>query len=211
MGLVAGSGPGDEPMHEPLLPFFTYAILTTFTPGPNNVSASALGLRLGYRRTLPYLLGLASGFLVIMLCSGLLTEFLTRNYAVIAPFLRWIGALYIAWLAVSLFLPSRTGPGGSVSGRDGFLGGLLLQFANPKVILYGVTIYTSFPLLLTGSAWRTLGSAAFLAGVGFCAVSTWAAVGSALSRLFERPSFRLAFNLVMALLLLYSAASIAFG
>jgi cysteine/O-acetylserine efflux protein len=198
-------------MHEPLVPFFTYAILTTFTPGPNNVSASALGLRLGYRRSLPYLLGITGGFLAIMLASGLLTEFLTRNYALIAPFLRWIGALYIAWLAVSLFLPSRAGEGGAASGREGFAGGLLLQVANPKVILYGVTIYTSFPTLLTGSGWRTLGSASFLAGVGFCAVSTWAAVGSALSRLFERPPFRLAFNAVMALLLLYSAVSIALG
>jgi threonine/homoserine/homoserine lactone efflux protein len=36
----------------------------------------------------------------------------------------------------------------------------------------------------------------------------WCLAGSVLSRLFARPSFRLAFNIVMALLLIYSAVSI---
>jgi len=177
----------------------------TFTPGPNNVSSSALGLRLGYRGTLPYLLGICTGFVVIMLCGGLLTEFLTRNYAVISPYLKWVGALYMAWLAVSLFLPSHKG---KAVARDGFAGGLLLQFVNPKGILYGITIYASFSALLTGSFFKTVGSALFLTAIAFAAISTWALVGSILSRYFENRFFRLGFNIVMALLLAYSAVSI---
>jgi cysteine/O-acetylserine efflux protein len=177
----------------------------TFTPGPNNVSASALGIRVGYRGSLPYLFGMATGFMIIMLCGGFLTEFLTRNYAVISPYLKWIGALYMAWLAVSLFLHSSKK---SAVSRDGFAGGLFLQFVNPKGILYGITIYASFPSILTGSVGRTLGSAVFLTAIGFASITTWALVGSALSRYFERRTFRLAFNIVMALLLAYSALSI---
>jgi cysteine/O-acetylserine efflux protein len=192
-------------MNSLIVPFLTYAILMTFTPGPNNVSASALGLRVGYRGSLPYLLGMTTGFIIIMLCGGFLTEFLTRNYAVISPYLKWIGAAYMVWLAASLFIHS---PKKKAVARDGYAGGLLLQFVNPKGILYGITVYASFPSLLTGSVGRTLGSAVFLTAIGFASVSTWALVGSALSRYFERRPFRIVFNVVMAALLVYSAISI---
>ena len=77
-------------------------------------------------------------------------------------------------------------------------------------MLYGITIYTSRSRsLLTGSIARTLGSAALLTAIGFSSITTWCLVGSALSRLFDKSAFRLAFNIVMALLLVYSAVSIA--
>jgi cysteine/O-acetylserine efflux protein len=191
----------------------------TFTPGPNNVSSSALGLRAGYRKSLPYLLGITSGFLVIMLCGGAFTEFLTKNYAAISPWLKWVGVLYMAYLAISLFFHSpEKKDGAAKAARDGsrrrgalgegYVAGFLLQFVNPKGILYGVTIYTSFSSILAGSLGRTLASASVLTAIGFAAVSTWCLIGSALARLFSKDSFRLAFNIVMALLLAYSAVSI---
>ncbi len=202
-------------MNQLVLPCLSYALLMTFTPGPNNVSSSALGLREGYRGSLPYLLGITSGFLVIMLGGGIFTEFLTKNYAAISPLLKWVGVLYMAYLAISLFFhsPKKKDDKGQSRRRgvlgEGFVAGILLQFVNPKGILYGVTIYTSFAPILTGSLGRTLASASLLTAIGFAAVSTWCLIGSALARLFAKDSFRLAFNIVMALLLAYSALSIA--
>ncbi|NTU96132.1 MAG: LysE family translocator, partial [Bacteroidales bacterium] len=37
---------------ELLIPFISYAIATTFTPGPNNASASSSGMQNGFRKTL---------------------------------------------------------------------------------------------------------------------------------------------------------------
>jgi hypothetical protein len=34
-----------------VLPFVAYAAVTTFTPGPNNISSAAVGMRLGFART----------------------------------------------------------------------------------------------------------------------------------------------------------------
>jgi threonine/homoserine/homoserine lactone efflux protein len=93
--------------------------------------------------------------------------------------------------------------------RDGYIEGLALQILNIKVILYGITIYTSFSPILTGTIARTISSASFLSALGFASVSTWAIVGSGLSRFLTRPAFRFAFNAAMAILLLYSALSIA--
>jgi threonine/homoserine/homoserine lactone efflux protein len=195
-------------MHELVAPMLTYAFVMTFTPGPNNVSSSALGMKVGYRGSLPYLLGIASGFLAIMLASGLLTDFLTRNYGVIAPYLKWIGVAYMVYLAASLLLePLRKGKKAKAA-REGYFGGLVLQILNIKVILYGITIYTSFSPLLTGTTGRTLLSAVSLSALGFVSVSTWSIVGAGLSRFLTKRAFRFAFDAAMAILLLYSALTV---
>ena len=191
-----------------LLPLLSYAVVTTFTPGPNNISASATGMRLGYRRTLPYLLGMLAGFIIIMMASGVLTDLASRAYDGILPWLRWVGAAYIVWLAVSLFLPSRHGEEKAAARSARWHEGLLLQLVNPKVILYGLTIYSSFHEILAPSIPALVVSAVLLSLLGFSAVSLWALVGSTFSRLLTGKVARLAYTIVMALLLLYSAVGI---
>ncbi len=194
-------------MHPLLVPFLSYAFLTIFTPGPANVSASAVGSRVGYRRSLPYLVGINVGFGLVLAASALLTDWLRVHYAPMAAYLKWIGAGYVVWLAISLFLPShKVGAGQS---RDiGFLSGVLLILVNPKGITFAVTTFASFGELIAASLLRGAGSVLFLTLLGFAASNVWALTGAGLSRLFNRRAFALAFDVVMALLLLYSAYSI---
>ncbi len=194
--------------NELFYPCLSYVLLMTFTPGPNNVSASALGLKAGYRGSLRFIMGMTTGFMIILSSGGLLTEFLTRNYHVISSWLKWIGAIYMAYLAISLFLDSPGKKGAATTARESYLGGLLLQFVNPKGILFGITVFSSFSSLLTGGTAKTLASAALLSFIGFTAVSAWALMGSTFSHLFARKAFRLGFNIVMALFLAWSALSI---
>jgi cysteine/O-acetylserine efflux protein len=191
------------------VPFLIYALTTTFTPGPNNITSSSIGMRLGYRKTVPYLLGVLVGFFVIMALCGLLTEVLKRFYGNFSPYLKWIGVLYILWLIVSLFLHRSGGTTGRDAPNSTFFSGLLLQIVNIKVILYGITLYTSFSTLVSGSIPAVAVSAALLALLGFVACSCWALLGSAFSRFLARRGFALGFNLVMAALLAYTAVSIA--
>ncbi len=191
-----------------LLPFATYAMVTTFTPGPNNITASATGMRLGYRRTLPFLLGMLAGFILIMLASGLLTDLARRAYEGILPWLKWVGVAYMTWLAVSLFLPSKHDAENAPPRSARFIDGMLLQMVNPKLILYGITIYSSFQTLIAGTPGRLAASVALLSLLGFSSISLWAVVGSTFSRLLKTKTAKLVFNLVMAALLLYSAVAI---
>jgi cysteine/O-acetylserine efflux protein len=190
-------------------PFLVYAVVTTFTPGPNNITSSAIGMRRGYWRTLPYIGGITLGFLVIMLASGLLTDLASKAYRGILPWFKWIGVAYMAWLAVSLFLPSRHGAGEDTERNVGFTSGLLLQIMNPKVILYGITIYSSFHLLIADTPARLAGSSVLLALMGCVSTSLWALMGSLFSRLLRGRVAQLCFNGVMALLLVLSAVSLA--
>lgn len=195
-------------MNPLFIPFLTYAAVTTFTPGPNNITSTAIGMRLGYRRTIPYILGIMLGFLLIMLAAGILTDIASRAYRGALPYLKWIGVVYMCWLAVSLFLPSAHGAEASHVRNASFRSGLLLQIVNPKVILYGITIYSSFHLLLADTPMKLAASAVFLVILGGIATSLWAVFGNLMSGFLRNRVAMLVFNITMALLLLYSAVSI---
>jgi len=195
-------------MNPLVIPFLTYAVVTTFTPGPNNITSTAIGMRIGYRRTLPYILGIMAGFLVIMLASGVLTDIASRAYRGALPYLKWIGVIYMVWLAISLFLPSAHGGEAAQVRNASFRSGLFLQIVNPKVILYGITIYSSFHVLLADTPMKLIGSSIFLAILGGIATSLWAVFGNLMSGFLKGRTAMLVFTVTMALLLLYSAVSI---
>ena len=68
----------------PWYAFLTYAVITAATPGPNNIMSMSNAGRLGFRRALPFNLGIWVGFTIVMvLCtlfctalSGLLLQFI---------------------------------------------------------------------------------------------------------------------------------------
>lgn len=51
-------------MRSELIPLFTYIIITTFTPGPNNISSATAGVQLGLKKSLGYLFGVVAGFFI---------------------------------------------------------------------------------------------------------------------------------------------------
>ena len=87
----------------------------------------------------------------------------------------------------------------------GFGKGLLLQLLNPKVIVYGLTLFSAFLLSITYSALLSVLAAVILAAVAFCATSTWALFGTAIQSHLHHPRFKTVVNTVLSLLLIYTA------
>lgn len=193
---------------ELLIPFISYAIATTFTPGPNNASASSSGMQHGFRKTLPYLIGISIGFFVILAASGLLLDFIMQIYGKISSYLKWIGALYMLWLAVVPFIPQGKSGKKSMSVSYTLYNGMILQLVNIKVILYGITLYSSFSALIGYSPVAVIVSSLFLTILGFGSIALWTFIGSAFSAYFKNKVFFYSFNAIMSLLLVYSAVSI---
>ena len=193
---------------ELVFPFITYAIVTTFTPGPNNASSSQAGMQQGFSKTLPYLTGISIGFFAILAACGLMLDFILNIYGTISPYLRWIGALYMLWLALMPFLPAKQTAFNRQPGGYTLFNGMVLQLVNVKVILYGITLYSSFSLLIGTSATSVLASAFFLTVVGFFSIALWTLIGSTFSAYFKNKIFYYGFNIVMSLMLIYSAVAI---
>jgi cysteine/O-acetylserine efflux protein len=193
-----------------LLPVASYALVSIFTPGPNNITSSSLGMRIGYVRTLRFIAGVVTGFLCIMLASGLLTEVLVTAVAKAGPVLRVAGVLYLLWLTYTVLRPERATHRNSEAGSR-FLDGFLLQFINIKVILFGMTMYATLLVPWTRNWPAILVSALILASLSFCSTSLWALLGAAIQRFIAVPRVKFVYSLVLAVLLLYAAWSVAFS
>ena len=48
-------------MSTSFLPLLSYVLISTFTPGPSNISSAWVAVLYGYRNTLRYQIGLAAG------------------------------------------------------------------------------------------------------------------------------------------------------
>ena len=53
-----------------LLAVITFAMVTAFTPGPNNLMLAASGANFGFRRTLPHIAGITIGFMTVFLAAS---------------------------------------------------------------------------------------------------------------------------------------------
>lgn len=188
-----------------LIPF---VLITSFTPGPANISSASMGVLYGYKKSLNYLGGLLCGFFFIMLISGLVS---TTILAIFPPFenvLRIVGAGYILYLAYSILKASYTFEEREIKPL-GFTSGLMLQFVNPKGVVYGLTLFSAFLAPIAGSPGLIVLAGIALTTVAFSAVSTWALFGAAIRTYLHRPRIKTTVNIVLALLLVYTAVDLA--
>ena len=56
---------------ESLLPLAMFAFVSSITPGPNNIMLTSSGIRFGFARSIPHMLGITSGFgVMLVLCAA---------------------------------------------------------------------------------------------------------------------------------------------
>ena len=191
-----------------IIALISFVAVTTYTPGPNNISAASMGVLYGYKRTLPYMLGMVSGFFMMLTLSGLVSGFLIEKIPAFEMVLRIAGALYILLLAWHTLRASYTFDEEQAKPL-GFIQGFLLQVLNVKVIVYGLTLYGTFLANKIPSVYHLVLSALLFASVGFTSVSLWTLFGAGIRRYLNQPKVRLVVNVVLALLLVYTAVDIS--
>ena len=186
-------------------PFLVYVLVTTFTPGPNNVMSMTNAMHYGYRGTIRFLAGIVIGFFIVMLTSGLLNVVLTSWLPSLEKWLKILGAAYMLYLAYHIAKAKLHEMDEARNSDSSLWAGFAMQFLNIKVILYGITVYSLFIVPWHRDA-VTIGLfAVVLALVGFVATSSWA-FGGNIFRNSLRKYYRW-FNAVMAGLLVYTAAA----
>ncbi|HML37774.1 MAG TPA: LysE family transporter [Bacillota bacterium] len=187
------------------LNFLTYAVITAVTPGPNNIMSMSNAGRFGFKRSIPFNLGIWGGFSIVMLLCTLLVRLMSSIIPKIEFPMMVIGAAYMLYLAWKTFTsPAEISENSS---RSGFLSGFALQFINPKIYIYCIISMEAYILPYYGNDPLTLfGFAMLLAFIGFAFTVCWSAFGSIFKLLFSR--YAKATNTVMALLLVYCAISL---
>ncbi|WP_152658125.1 LysE family translocator [Oceanobacillus sp. CFH 90083] len=194
----------------PILPFLSFVLISSFTPGPNNFMAVSFANRYGFRNTLSFCTGVGTGFFLIAVICSFFNRALIEVLPIIETPLTLVGVFYMLYLAYKTFTssPSKEEPSAKAD-KNLFIVGTLMQFINPKAILYGIAVVSTFLLPYYSSYVSYTLFCLFLGIVGICSTITWSLFGSILQNYLAR--YQTVFNIVMGLLLVYSAFAILIG
>ncbi len=132
-----------------LLLFSGAALLMVLTPGPNMIYLISRSICQGRAAGVISLFGVIAGFFVHMLAAaiGLSAIFLAVPLAY--ELLKWLGALYLLWLAWEAVKPGARSPFEARAlppdtPRRLFLMGFLTNVLNPKVAVFYLSIFPQF-------------------------------------------------------------------
>lgn len=186
------------------LSFLLFVFIMTFTPGPNNIMSMNNAKNAGLKKCLPFSFGVFTGAVVVFTLCLLFSSALTGIMPRIQLPMKILGAVYMVYLAVKPFLPSRADE--EKKRRGGFLIGVALQLINAKLFIFAIAVMSSFILPHYREPVTLALFVLFLCALGFSSTVCWALFGSLLSLAFKQ--YAKAINIVMALLLLYCAISL---
>ena len=194
---------GGGTVREPAVALLAFAFVGTVSPGPNNTVLWASGLRFGFRRTVPHVLGtaLGIGLLVVAVAAGIGALFEVVPAAELV--LKIVGSLYLLYVAYLVL-----GSGGigrtEVSDPLSIWQAIAFQCVNPKAWIFTIAAVGTFlpprlpwvigALVLTGT----------LMVVVVGSSSIWAVGGAALGRVVDDERTRRFVSIGLAALLVAS-------
>jgi threonine/homoserine/homoserine lactone efflux protein len=189
---------------ELLLAFILFAFVTSVTPGPNNMLLLASGINFGLRRSLPHLLGISLGMLVMVSAIGFGLGELLKIYPPLYNLLRYGGAVYLLYLSWKIATAAAPQAKGQSRGKPmSFVQAAAFQWINPKAWIMAIAaISTYVPAQPLPS--QILLIAGLFAVVNYPTCSLWIMAGSLLRRALQNPLWLRRFNYLMAALLVLS-------
>ncbi len=187
--------------------FFSYIFLTAITPGPNNIMAMTCGSKYGFKKGLKFCFGVFIGFLIIISLCTFLGTILFNLMPKIAPFIKYAGAVYILYLAYKTLKDKpKEESDNLIDEKKLILNGMLLQFINPKLIIYGITSMSTFIL----PHFKTFNILSFfilaLSLMGLLCTILWNTFGVGFNVLFKKHYKIL--NIILSILLIYCVISL---
>ncbi|NTS31720.1 Threonine/homoserine/homoserine lactone efflux protein [Phyllobacterium sp. YR620] len=188
---------------EIFLTLLVFAFVTSITPGPNNLMLLTSGVNFGFRRTIPHMFGIGSGFFTLLIAVGLGLGALIHNFPLVYTALKFAGGAYLVYLAYKIATSRSLGTVDSNARPMTFFEAAAFQWINPKAWVMAVTAmatYTSsdaylLTVLIVGIAFAI---------VNVPSVSSWAAFGQMMRGWLADPVRLKWFNITMALLLIAS-------
>ena len=185
-----------------LLGLVLFAFVTSITPGPNNMMLMASGANFGIRRTMPHMLGVAIGFVVMALIVGAGLISIFDAYSISHTILKEVSVIYLLWLAWKIGNAASIDGQGSAGKPITFLQAAGFQWVNPKAWTMALTAITAYA---PGQTMSAIAGVALVFGlVNLPSVGSWAMIGQQMARFLTSPRRLVLFNRVMAGLLVAS-------
>ena len=193
-------------MLETLPALALFAFVTSVTPGPNNLMLMASGANFGFRRTVPHMLGVGLGFVLMTFLVGVGLAGLFQTYPLAVTALEVVSVVYMLWLAWKIAhaaAPKERQAGGTPMT---FLQAAAFQWVNPKawaMALTAVTVHAP-----DRSLWAVALVAVIFGAINLPSVSLWTLIGQQLRSVLTNTRRLTIFNWTMAGLLVLSLAPV---
>ncbi len=198
--------------HELLLALAAFAAVSTITPGPNNLMLMTSGINFGFARTVPHMLGVGVGFVLMIILVGLgifqLLDALPGAQSAIR-ILSVLYLLYMAWM-IATAKPALNGTSESSAKPFSFLQAAFFQWVNPKAwatALTAVSAYIPKAHPVTG----LLIVALVFGSITLPTVMSWTMMGAKMRGFLSDPKKLRAFNISAALILVATLYPVVFS
>lgn len=193
-----------------MLPLMLFALVMSITPGPNNIMLTSSGIWFGFVRSIPHMLGITFGMIVLLTVCAMGIGSLVMAVPGAHLALKMMGSGYLLFLAWKLRNMRLGQEERNDSKPMSFLGAALFQFANPKAWVMAITGASAF-LPLIKPVWLSIVQYCLVFGiVNLPCIGVWAGAGAVLRRYLSQPQWRISFSVVMVALTIYSALAIWF-
>ncbi|MFJ5770443.1 LysE family translocator [Psychrobacillus sp. NPDC093180] len=184
--------------------FLLYCFIVTFTPGPTNIVILSTVHNYGFKKAMEYTYGATIAFGLLLGISAMLNTVLVTFIPKILIGMQMIGTIYMLYLAYQIYKMDSSDPSDKKTGT--FISGFLMQFLNPKVVLFTLTVIPSFVLPYYSDTQAVTINVIVIMIIGFLAFTTWVLFG-ALFRQFLQKHKKIV-NVIMALSLVYATIMI---
>lgn len=189
-------------------PLALFALVSSITPGPNNVMLASSGLNFGFRRSVPHLLGVNLGFTLMIFLVGVGLGSVFQQTPALYTVLKYAGAAYLLYLAWKIVNSGPLDEGEARGKPFTFLQAAAFQWVNPKAWVMAVGVVATYTP--QNGFFANLVIATLVCGVvNLPSIGIWVTFGTALRRVLHRPAAIRAFNVGMALLLVASLYPVA--
>lgn len=186
-----------------------FALVSSITPGPNNLMLMASGANFGFRRTVPHMLGIGLGFGIMIVLIGLGLVRIFDAFPVTHLILTGVGVAYLLWLAWKIAHAAAPDAARAGARPFTFLQAALFQWVNPKAWQMGLTAITLYAPDRSVAAILWVGLVFVV--INIPSVSTWTVMGQQMGRILSSLARLRAFNWSMAALLVASLIPVLFA
>lgn len=193
---------------EILIAFATFCLVSSATPGPNNLMLMASGANFGVKRTVPHWLGIGIGFTFMIVLVGLGLSSLFEDYPVIYDVLKIASIVFLVYLAWKIATASPLQEMRTEGTPITFFQAAAFQWVNPKawaMALTAVTVYSP-----SQNAVAIITTALIFGSINLPSCSIWIFVGQQIRRWLTNSTRMRVFNITMSILLLTSLYPILF-
>ncbi len=198
------------PQSSALISLILTSLVVMGSPGPSTISLTAVGAAFGYRRSVPYMIGLMAGTAAVLLAVATGVVALALASPGLAPVLVGASAVYILYLAYKIATAPPLALQDPAARAPSIAGGFLLGAANPKAYVAIAAVFVGGAPLTKSPMLDAAAKTATLTAMIVVIHLLWLIAGVSLSRALRDPAISRFVNLLFAAILVLTTALAAF-